>query len=64
MTSKLGRRFHLAMMVFWGLNLVAVWFVPGPLRIPYLMVVSIYANLASHWSGWSSERPVELEKDM
>ena len=61
MTSKIGRRLHLALMGFWALNLIAVWFMPEPLRIPYLMVVSIYANFVGHWSGWSAERPTEVE---
>ncbi len=62
MTSEHGRHVHLAMMVFWGCNLAFVWFLPEPLRIPYLMIVSIYANFVGHWSGWSAERPTEVEK--
>ena len=62
MTSKLGRRLHLAMMVFWGVSLAFVWFLPEAWRIPYLMVVSIYANFVGHWSGWSAERPTAIEE--
>ncbi len=62
MTSRLGRQVHLAMMVFWAISLALVWFLPEPWRIPYLMVVSIYANFVGHWSGWSAERPTELEE--
>ncbi len=61
MTSRTGRKIHLAMMIFWGINLVAVWFMPPDWRIPYLVVVSIYANFVGHWSGWSAERPGEIE---
>ncbi len=50
------------MMAFWGINLVGVWLLPEPWRIPYLICVSIYANFVGHWSGWSAERPTELEE--
>lgn len=60
MTPKLGRRLHLALMVFWAANIAIVWFIPSNWRIPYLMMVSIYANFVGHWSGWSAERPTEV----
>lgn len=50
-------------MCFWVLNLGIVWLLPEAARIPYLIFVSIYANVVGHWSGWSAERPVELHKD-
>lgn len=62
MKSKSGRKLHLAMMTFWAINLVVVWFIPLDLRITYLIIVSIYANFVGHWSGWSSERPSEIEE--
>lgn len=62
MTAKLGRRLHLIMMVFWGINLVTVWFMPPSWRIPYLIGVSIYANFVGHWGGYSAERPSEVEQ--
>lgn len=49
------------MMIFWAANLIAVWFMPKEWRIPYLVIVSIYANFVGHWSGYSAERPSELE---
>lgn len=49
------------MMMFWLCNLGLVWFLPHSARIPYLVIVSIYANIVGHWSGWSAERPTELE---
>lgn len=60
MTPETGRRIHLAMIVFWSPNLVAVWFAPASWRIPYLVVVSIYANLVGHWSAFAAERPSEI----
>lgn len=63
MKPETGRRIHLAMMGFWAINAIVVWFVPASWRIPYLVVVSIYANFVGHWSGWSAERPSEIEDD-
>lgn len=64
MSPKIGRKIHIIMMAFWAINLGAVWFIPESLRIPYLMLVSIYANFVGHWSGWSAERPTEIvDKD-
>lgn len=60
MSPQTGRRIHLAMMAFWGLNMIVVWFVPVSWRIPYLVVCSIYANFVGHWSGLSAERPAEF----
>jgi hypothetical protein len=51
------------MIVFWAANLVAVWFLPASWRIPYLVVVSIYANLVGHWSAFAAERPTEIAED-
>lgn len=51
---------HLAMMCFWITQLAVVWFLPASWRVPYLIVVSIYANIVGHWSGWSAERPTEV----
>lgn len=48
------------MMCFWITQLAVVWFLPASWRVPYLIVVSIYANIVGHWSGWSAERPTEV----
>lgn len=61
MSSRAGRRVHFALMVFWGCNMIGVWLLPVSWRIPYLIVVSIYANFVGHWSGFSAERPTEVE---
>lgn len=63
MKAKTGRKFHIAMMIFWAINLMVVWFIPESWRIPYLIMVSIYANFVGHWSGWSAERPSEVEEE-
>lgn len=61
MSAKLGRRIHLFMMVFWASQLILVWFLPLTARISYLIIVSIYANFVGYWSGYSAERPSEVE---
>jgi hypothetical protein len=61
-SPETGRRIHFWMMVFWGINIVLIWFLPQSWQIPYLIVVSIYANFVGHWSGWSAERPSEVVK--
>lgn len=60
MSPRTGRRIHLALICFWAANLVGVWFLPESWRIPYLVVVSIYANLVGHWSAFAAERPSEI----
>lgn len=62
MHSRVARRIHLFMMIFWAINAVVVWFIPHSWRIPYLIIVSIYANFVGHWSGLSAERPTEIEE--
>jgi len=61
-TSVAMRRVHLALMCVWAVQMVVVWFMPGSWRVPYLVVVSIYANFVGHWGGYSAERPTEVEE--
>lgn len=61
MSARVGRKIHLWLMAFWALNAIVVWFLPQSWRIPYLIICSIYANFVGHWSGWSAERPSEIE---
>ncbi len=60
-SSKTGRRIHLTLM--------GIWIVPGlPISwylresVPWLVFLSVYAIIVGHWSGWSAERPTEVEK--
>lgn len=56
MTAETGKKIHLA--------LLTLWVVPG-LPVSYLLrnsiawvvFLSVYAIIASHWAGWSAERP-------
>lgn len=60
MSSSVGRKIHLALM--------SLWIVPGiPISfwlrnsVPWLVFLSVYAIVVGHWSGWSAERPTEIE---
>jgi len=61
MKAKHRRKIHAWLMGFWFLNLFFVWFLPESWRIPYLVIVSIYANFVGHWGAYSAETPTELE---
>ena len=63
MSPATARKIHFGMMMFWAANLILVWFLPSSWRIPYLVIVSIYANVVGHWGGWSAERPSETVED-
>ena len=60
MSPKTGRRLHLVLMAFWAVNFVVFWLMPSGWRIPYLVLVSIYANFVGHWSAFAAERPSEV----
>jgi hypothetical protein len=60
MTAQRGRRIHLMLML--------LWIVPGlPISyylrqsVPWLVFLSVYAIIVGHASGWSAERPTEIE---
>jgi hypothetical protein len=47
-----------------------LWIVPGiPVSyflrysVPWLVFLSVYAIIVGHGSGWSAERPSEIERD-
>jgi hypothetical protein len=42
-------------------RLIPRWSMPEGWRIPFLIVVSIYANIVGHRSKWSTERHGEVE---
>lgn len=62
MKAETARKIHFGLMVFWAINAIVVRFIPHEWRIAYLVIVSIYANFVGHWSGWSAERPTEIEE--
>lgn len=60
MSARIGRRLHLCLMVLWTVVGVPVSFA---LRhsVPWLVFLSVYAIIVGHASGWSAERPSEIE---
>lgn len=61
--AQLGRMIHFALTIQWGLHLPAVillYIFANPLwqkiSILYLALVSIYANMATHWGAYQSSR--------
>jgi hypothetical protein len=59
LSPKVGRIFHLAMMVFWFSQIIIVPFFVSGWKL-YLLEISLYANFVGHWSGLSAERPSEI----
>lgn len=65
------RYLHLGLLTFWSVNLVVVIWVYFKHKemwteasILYLAVVSIYANMVGHWSGWQAahvEKAIKAE---
>jgi hypothetical protein len=60
MTAKTGRKVHLTLMCIWVVIGIPVSYY---LRysIAWLVFLSVYAIVVGHWSGWSAERPTEVE---
>ncbi len=61
--ARLLKHTHLGLTGFWLLNAIAVVviFVKAPdlwkqLSVLYLVIVSIYANMATHWGAWQGSR--------
>jgi hypothetical protein len=54
-----GRRVHLSLMLVWVFVGVPVSFL---LRhsLAWIVLLSVYAIVVGHWSGWSAERPSEV----
>jgi hypothetical protein len=58
MSPNLGRKIHLALLILWvfpGLP-ISFWLRES---VPWVVFLSVYAVIATHWAGWSAERPSE-----
>ncbi len=62
MSSQTGRRFHFWLLVVWVVVGLPVSFVLRQ-SVPWVVFLSVYAIIATHWAGWSAERPNAVEKD-
>ena len=59
MSPSTGRRIHLACLLLWLVVGIPVSIVLRD-SITWLVVLSVYAIVVGHWSGWSAERPSEV----
>lgn len=48
--------------IFWILNIPIVFVLGWEASVPYLVIVSLWANIASHLAGWVAGR-VEVTQD-
>jgi hypothetical protein len=61
MNSATMRKIHFALLVFWVFpGLPISWLLKN--SVPWVVFLSVYAIIATHWAGWSAERPVEIEE--
>lgn len=60
MKAALARKFHLGLALVWLGNIIAIPFFVSGWKL-YLLEISLYANFVGHWSGYSAERPTEIE---
>lgn len=62
-SSRILRCFHLTATVAWLLFAIPVLLVPGwKESVALLVFISIYANVAGHFSSWQAAR-VEVKQD-
>lgn len=60
MSAATGRKVHLSLLALWTVAGIPVSFVLRE-SVPWLVFLSVYAIIVGHWSGWSAERPSEVE---
>lgn len=60
MSAQTGRRIHLILMLVWTVVGIPVSIILRE-SVPWLVFLSVYAIIVGHWSGWSAERPSEME---
>jgi hypothetical protein len=68
MSTKTRRRVHIGLAVFFTMQIpVAIWLqIVNPqlfnkIWVLYLIFLSLYAIVATHWAGASAETPTEEE---
>lgn len=60
-TPRAGRRIHATLLTAWvTVGLPASYWLRHSLT--WIVALSVYAIIATHWSGWSAERPSEIAK--
>jgi hypothetical protein len=57
-----GRKIHLVLLILWTVVGIPVsWFLRN--SVAWVTLLSVYAIIVGHWSGWSAERPSEIADD-
>lgn len=66
MTTKTRRRIHVGLLVFFAVQIpIAIWMqvaYPAIFEVwwkQYLVFLSLYAIVSTHWAGASSETPMD-----
>lgn len=59
MSPQTGRRIHFGLLIVWTVVGLPVSFLLRQ-SVPWLVFLSVYAIIVSHWAGWSAERPSEI----
>ncbi len=69
MTTKTRRRIHIGLAIFFAVQVpIAIWLqITHPalfdrLWVQYLVFLSLYAIVSTHWAGASAETPNEEEQ--
>jgi hypothetical protein len=57
-SASLMRKVHLGLLIFWLTIGMVVSFVLRQ-SVAWVVALSVYAIVATHWAGWSAERPDE-----
>jgi hypothetical protein len=60
-SAETGRKIHLTLMLLWTVVGIPISYLLKE-SVPWLVFLSVYAIIVGHWSGWSAERPSEVEE--
>lgn len=62
MTSRTRKRVHLALAVFFAIQVPIALMTPLQHSVPYLVFLSLYAVVGTHLAGASAELPTENDE--
>lgn len=63
MTGELHAKIHLVLLLFWGIMIPAALFIGWAESVIYVSLVSIYANMATHWSAYAGARAERKQEE-
>jgi hypothetical protein len=60
--SAVMQKVHLGLLIAWvAVGLPLSWLLKD--SVPWVVFMSVYTIIATHWTGWSAERPTEIEDE-